>query len=123
MDFSSVKTTEELVKFNEEHRDLEMPSGCYFSFLVLVSNALTEGLESSNQDVLEGSLKADPWTEDQNAKRLAEGVAHAGANGIDKALAENDIDVILGPADSWLTDFACVAGPFATVYSKPQAWH
>ncbi|KAL8709249.1 MAG: hypothetical protein Q9220_005992 [cf. Caloplaca sp. 1 TL-2023] len=92
MDSSSIKTTEQLVQFNEEHKELEMPP------------------ESPNQDVLKDALKAESWTEEQNAKRLAEGQAYAGRDGIDKVLTENDINIILGPADSWLTNPACVAG-------------
>ncbi|KAL8949011.1 MAG: hypothetical protein Q9222_004851 [Ikaeria aurantiellina] len=92
MDFSSVKTTKQLVQFNDEHKELELPA------------------ESPNQDVLKDSLIAEPWTEEQNAKRLVEGQAYAGINGIDKVLAENDVNIILGPADSWLTDPPCVSG-------------
>lgn len=53
-------------------------------------------------------------------KRLAEGEEYAGANGIDKALRENEIDIILGPADSWLTNFACVAGLFAKISTQVE---
>ncbi|KAF2686535.1 amidase signature enzyme, partial [Lentithecium fluviatile CBS 122367] len=91
LESTSVKTVEELVNFNDEHADIEMPP------------------EAPNQDVLLGSLKAEPWDEDRLHRLLAEGVEVVRKNGIDKYLERNDVNVILGPAGSWLTDFACVA--------------
>ncbi len=56
------------------------------------------------------ALEAEPWAEERTLARLAEGVKYAGPDGIDRYLDDNDVDIILGPADCWLTDFACVSG-------------
>ncbi|KAK7422002.1 hypothetical protein QQZ08_009723 [Neonectria magnoliae] len=74
----SVRNVKQLVKWNRDHADLEMPS--------------------------------EAWPTETTQARLKEGEHHAAAEGIDRYLRENDVDVILGPADCWLTDFACVAG-------------
>ncbi|KAH6619627.1 amidase signature domain-containing protein [Chaetomium sp. MPI-SDFR-AT-0129] len=92
MKSSTVKTVAELVEFNKAHAHLEMP------------------LEAPNQDVLLDALKTEPWTETQTLGRVREGEKYAGQEGIDHYFDKNEINILLGPADSWLTDFACVAG-------------
>lgn len=92
MESSSVRSVKQLVEWNRDHADLELPSVC------------------PNQDTLLGALETDAWSTEATETRLKEGEHHAAAEGIDRYLKESDVDIILGPADCWLTDFACAAG-------------
>jgi amidase len=60
------------------------------------------------QDMLEKDLsfKLENWTPEEAAKN----VRVQARKRVDDALAEHDVDVIIGPADSSLTSFAAAAG-------------
>ncbi|KAK0631045.1 amidase signature domain-containing protein [Bombardia bombarda] len=92
MKSSSVTSVVELVEFNKQHADREMPP------------------EAPNQDVLLAALNAEPWSESQTLDKVREGEKYAGDDSVSRCLDDQNIDILLGPADSWLTDFACVAG-------------
>jgi len=92
MKSTQVKSVAELVEFNKDHAELEMPP------------------EAPNQDVLLDALKTEAWTEEKTSERVRQGEQYAGTEGINRYLDDHDIDVLLGPADCWLTDFACVSG-------------
>lgn len=111
MESSSVRSVKQLVEWNRDHADLELPSGKLFHPITVVSNA-NSGLKQvcPNQDTLLGALETDAWSTEATETRLKEGEHHAAAEGIDRYLKESDVDIILGPADCWLTDFACAAG-------------
>ncbi|KAL6410806.1 Amidase [Ilyonectria robusta] len=110
MESSSVRSVKQLVEWNRDHAELEMPSGKLFHPIAVVSNT-NSGLKRvcPNQDTLLGALETDAWSTEATEVRLKEGEHHAAAEGIDRFLKESDVDIILGPADCWLTDFACVA--------------
>ena len=114
MEHTPVNTVRELVKFNEDNKDKELPAGITLSKCFMRrSLTIDHILEAPNQDVLLFALETEPWTEEQTATTLAAGQRYAGPEGIERVLRENNLDVILGPADSWLTNFADVAGQHA----------
>ncbi|KAL8709338.1 MAG: hypothetical protein Q9220_005931 [cf. Caloplaca sp. 1 TL-2023] len=93
---NNVYGLEDLINFNKAHADLELPS------------------EHPNQDVLIGALKSN-MTDQQCKERLAI-TRHRATSAIRKSMADNDIDVILGPADSRIASVAAAAGyPVAAV--------
>ncbi|KAH6622595.1 amidase signature domain-containing protein [Chaetomium tenue] len=98
-----VRTLAELVKFNSDHADIALPP------------------VHPGQQLLEGALN-DKLT----AEKYAEGVKilrqAARTKGIDKTLAEYNLDVIIGPMDGRIPTIAAAAGyPVGTMplgYSK-----
>ncbi|KAL8649270.1 MAG: hypothetical protein Q9226_005645 [Calogaya cf. arnoldii] len=80
---------EDLIAYNQEHADLELPP------------------EHPNQEILIGALKSN-MTDQQCKERLAI-TRHRAVSAIKKSLAENEIDVILGPADSRIASVAAAA--------------
>ncbi|KAL8817135.1 MAG: hypothetical protein Q9223_003980 [Gallowayella weberi] len=87
---SPVKTLEDLVKFNEDHAELELPE------------------HQAKQDSFEKMLKLE-MTQSQFDSSL-EMLRRATRAGIDKALSENSIDVILGPSNAMFASMASAAG-------------
>ncbi|KAL8948364.1 MAG: hypothetical protein Q9222_005448 [Ikaeria aurantiellina] len=81
---------ENLIKFNQKHADLELPP------------------DHPNQDILINALKSN-MTDQQCKERLAITRRRA-TSAIKKTLADNEIDVILGPADSHIAGVAAAAG-------------
>ncbi|KAL8903551.1 MAG: hypothetical protein Q9207_003856 [Kuettlingeria erythrocarpa] len=86
---SPVKTLEDLVKFNEDHAELELPE------------------HQPKQDSFEKMLKLE-MTQGQFDSSLAI-LRKAARAGIDKALSENSIDVILGPSEAMFASMASTA--------------
>ena len=66
--------------------------------------------EAPNQDTLIDASKHVQWTEEHTNEELKKAEHSAGPAGIDRWLEENHINIILGPADSWLTNPPCYAG-------------
>jgi amidase len=84
---SPVKTLADVIAFNEKHKAKEMP---YFGQEHFVKAETKGGLDSKEYlDALANNLKL------------------ARAEGIDKALAENNLDALVAPTGqpAWLTDF------------------
>ncbi|KAL8901654.1 MAG: hypothetical protein Q9207_005095 [Kuettlingeria erythrocarpa] len=87
-----VSSLSELIAFNENHRDLELPPAC------------------PGQEKLIQSEKDANHLSEEEYKRLDEKVAAAaGEHGINKALREHGVDVIIGPADSRVPDVVALA--------------
>ncbi|KAF4124991.1 amidase [Geosmithia morbida] len=80
VDDCKVRTLEELVQFNKDHAEKELPP-C-----------------ADNQDTLIRALSAH-MPDDEYRSIISSARERCGKNGIDKALAENDVDVIIGPGD------------------------
>ncbi|KAF2094314.1 amidase family protein [Rhizodiscina lignyota] len=94
---SKVKSLEELVKFNEDHREQELPPG------------------KDNQARILDSVNSK-MTQQEYDDLLAYNRRVCGREGIDKILADDGVDVIIGPADSQLYYIAAAAGsPIATL--------
>ncbi|HVR39537.1 MAG TPA: amidase [Thermoanaerobaculia bacterium] len=85
---SSVKTRTlaDLIKFNEEHRDAEMP---YFG-----------------QELFERAEKKGPLTSDEYKKALAKNHKLSRADGIDAVIAKHKLDALIAPTGGpvWCTD-------------------
>ena len=62
-----------------------------------------------DQSRLVGMLSSN-MNENEAVRRVAYGRESAGRQGIDKALAEHNIDIIIGPGDSGICDIAAQAG-------------
>ncbi|KAL6719943.1 hypothetical protein ACLMJK_001864 [Lecanora helva] len=85
-----VKSLEDLVKFNREHADVELPE------------------HQSKQDSFEHMLNLD-LTQDQFDSHLAI-LRKAARSSIDKVLSEHKIDVIIGPSDGMFASMGAAAG-------------
>lgn len=104
---------EDLIDYNKEHADPELPPGKH-KRLVWSCASSDSYIEHPNQDVLIGALNSN-MTDQQCKERLAI-TRHRATSAIKKSLAENEIDVILGPADSRIASVAAAAGfPVAAV--------
>ncbi|KAG8161020.1 hypothetical protein KVR01_009284 [Diaporthe batatas] len=91
LDFSPVKSLEELVQYNREHADQELPP------------------RYPSQDRLEGAL-ADKSTPEELDAALKHARQVTRNEGIDKIMKEYDIDAIIGPAESAMPTIACASG-------------
>ncbi|HWW60257.1 MAG TPA: amidase [Thermoanaerobaculia bacterium] len=80
------RTLADLIRFNEENREREMP---YFG-----------------QELFEQAEKKGPLTDDAYKKALAKNHRLAGAEGIDAALAKHKVDALIAPTGGpvWCTD-------------------
>ncbi|KAM0335643.1 hypothetical protein ACHAQA_000692 [Verticillium albo-atrum] len=97
LESSQVRTLEELIEFNRDHADLELPP------------------RYPLQDRLEKAL-----THNYTGEDLKAALAHARKvgrdDGIDKILREYNIDVIIGPAESPMSSIAAASGyPIASM--------
>ncbi len=83
---ASVHSLDDIVAFNEQHRDQEMP---YFG-----------------QDILTLSAKKGPLTSDDYRRRVDRYKRLAGADGIDAVMTKHKLDVLVAPTGSpaWLID-------------------
>ncbi|PCH08371.1 Amidase [Penicillium occitanis (nom. inval.)] len=91
LEHSKVHSLEELVEYNREHADLELPP------------------EFPSQSSLENSLN-DNTTTAENQRTLTEVRELAGPNGIDKLLDQHNLDAIAVLTDSPLSSLASAAG-------------
>ncbi|OAG13532.1 amidase family protein [Alternaria alternata] len=92
-----ISTLEELIKFNEEHADQELPPS------------------ASNQAGLIRALNTN-MTDDEYHNIIRYARTRCGKDGIDKVLEENDVDIIMGPGDGPMFTIAGTAGyPSATL--------
>ncbi|KAH8601745.1 amidase signature domain-containing protein [Bisporella sp. PMI_857] len=94
---SSIKTLDDIIKFNIEHASLELPKG-YESQDLLIRAA-------------NNSMSTEAYEKTFAQMRLV-----SRDMGIDKTLRTDEVDVIIGPADSAFSLLACGAGyPSATL--------
>ncbi|KAI4220073.1 MAG: hypothetical protein LQ349_008177 [Xanthoria aureola] len=97
LEYSQVYTLEELVEFNRKHSETELPP------------------RHPKQDKLEEALatKLSPETLDATLQYARE---VSRTKGIDKILEDYNLDVIIGPAESSMTDIAAASGyPIASL--------
>ncbi|KAI1123357.1 amidase signature domain-containing protein [Nemania abortiva] len=99
LEFSSVRSIQQLIDFNKKHHFQELPS------------------HHPRQDVLEMVVDYPVSVMDAKYKKCLEHLRLVARDqGIDCALQNNDVDVIIGPADSELASIAAAAGyPIATM--------
>jgi amidase len=95
------------VKFNKENANKELPPGQSNQTHVDISRSCHAG--NDNQGALERALEFELTGSDQEAyvNKLRE---IGRTKGINKTLQDYDIDVIIGPAESGLTQLSSAAG-------------
>ncbi|CAK7233312.1 hypothetical protein SCUCBS95973_008552, partial [Sporothrix curviconia] len=91
VDDCKIHTLKDLIDFNEAHADEELPPS------------------ANNQDGLVRALNAH-MADDEYHALLAFARNRCGPGGVDKALEENDVDVIIGPGDGPLFAIPGTAG-------------
>lgn len=100
-----VYTLKDLITFNQQHADVELPSGkpsskCFDRFLT--------SIEHSGQDILLEAM--DSQMSDEAYTKCLEATRGGIRKAIRKILADNEVDVIMGPADGPLANIAAAAG-------------
>lgn len=104
---SEVRNLQELVEWNKKHAEKELPSGKHIIPKAL--HPLTTCIEFPSQSNLENSLNTT-ITASENAENIRQVRALTRENGVDKALRENDLDVIAILSDSPLSSVASGSG-------------
>ncbi len=86
---SGVRSLADLIEFNRDHADLEMP---FFG-----------------QEIFEMALEKGPLTEEAYREALRNCRRMSRTDGIDKMVREHDLDAIVAPTNgpAWKTDLAC----------------
>ncbi|CAO2654984.1 Nn.00g117170.m01.CDS01 [Neocucurbitaria sp. VM-36] len=98
LDDSKIHTLEDLIEFSKQHAEQELGSGANYN-----QDGLIRALHSN--------MSSDEYHNLVNFARDA-----CGRRGIDKALVDNDVDIIMGPGDGLLFAIAVTAGyPGATL--------
>ena len=94
--------------FNKKHADKELPPGQFY-LMTLSCYSTDRLLDYPNQALLEKSL--DFVFDSAERQRYIEKMHFVSrTQGIDATLAKYDIDVIIGPAESGLTELVAAAG-------------
>ncbi|KAL2073935.1 hypothetical protein VTL71DRAFT_11261 [Oculimacula yallundae] len=94
---SPVRTLEELIKWNSQHADQELP----------------EGYDRQERLTEAQNFHMSPEERQESDYYIRQ---KCGKEGIDKTMAQYNIDVIIGPADSLLTNIgSSIGAPVATV--------
>ncbi|KAI1132451.1 amidase family protein [Nemania abortiva] len=97
IDDCQIKTLEDLIKFNKDHAEQELPPG------------------ASNQAGLERSV-TENLPKDEYRKLMDLARERCGKNGIDRTLEDNNVDIIMGPGDGLMMMISGTAGyPSATL--------
>ncbi|PON27926.1 hypothetical protein TGAM01_v203063 [Trichoderma gamsii] len=95
---SQVRSLDELIRFNQNHAEKELPPG-KSSFITQLQNAATMTMSDQEHDFLLG-----------HARKVGRDI------GIDKTLKEYDVDLVIAPADSAVNLLVSAAGyPSATM--------
>lgn len=104
-----VKSLSELIAFNEEHSNLELPPDQYLRHS-RASDITDVSKESPGQEKLIQSEKEANRLSKDEYQRLENKTTAAGReHGIDKVLREHNVDVITGRADSRIPDVCALA--------------
>ncbi|OAQ99133.1 hypothetical protein LLEC1_03432 [Akanthomyces lecanii] len=106
---SEVRTLEDIIQYNKDHSDQELPLGIVDLHL---TNATTDFPEQGRLiDTLENPIDQETY---ERAMKQCRTVARD--RGVDKAMKENNLDLIAFPMDSPCPRIAAAAGyPIATV--------
>lgn len=109
MEVSKVRNLDELMDFMKANSDLELPSSQYTQLnpILLISHHVV----SPNLKRLEiaAEFKSTP---EEYQEALDDMRDFGRRRSVDKCLADYDVDVILGPADSRMHEFYAAAGVF-----------
>lgn len=106
---TNVITLEEIIEYNLQHKEKELPS-CQHS-LIFVCNHAYFSTDFPIQNIMENALKMANSLSQQEREDAIHWMRQAGGpNGIDKCLQRYNIDVIIGPADCECTEPPAAAG-------------
>ncbi|KAF2168032.1 hypothetical protein M409DRAFT_53365 [Zasmidium cellare ATCC 36951] len=96
---SPIRSIDELIAWNEAHPELAMPEPC-----------------PNQDDLIKARDSASSLTSSERQQLFDLGDQRAYKQGIDKALRENNVELLVGPADSMLFYLAATAGcPIGTM--------
>jgi len=113
LDNCKIKNLRELVQFNKDHADIELPPGqLHVHILTIVyfaTTLLTKKPGNDNQDWLEKFL-ADKSTPEQQAEYLAFARKLGRTEGVDKIMKDHGVDVILAPSECSITFVSSASG-------------
>jgi amidase len=115
LETSPVRTLKEMVEFNKKHADVELPP----SKQIINSTDPFTNIETDypDQSLLEKSLEF--VLDATQRQRYLDKLRDVGrTRGIDATLAKYNIDVIIGPAESGLTELVSAAGSFPDFHVK-----
>ena len=116
-----MKSLSEPVAFNEEHANLELPPGQSIHYSLTLGST-NDATEHPGQDKLIKSEEEANRLSEEEYKRLDEKTTAAGGeHGIDKVLREHNVDVIIGPADSYVPDILALASRSLAIYPEQCA--
>lgn len=119
---AGIKNLEDMIRFNKEHADVELPtSKSKMASSALLYCLMTMPTGYPGQQLLELAVK-DTMSDEKYKDGVKICREAARVNGIDKTLADYNLDVILGPMDGRIPTIAAAAGyPVGTMplgYSK-----
>ncbi|TVY78524.1 putative amidase [Lachnellula suecica] len=101
---AEVRTVEELVQFNKDHADVELPPGRGSN-----KAEADDVLAYPGQQQLENALE-NPTSEATKELAMAATRKAAKDNGFDRIFAETDTDLLMGPLDGRVVTVAAAAG-------------
>lgn len=105
-----VKSLSELIAYNEEHRDVELPPGRFFLPCAVGNTLLTVEAENPGQERLyESEQKAGRLSKEEYDSLDKQVTAACAEHGIDNVLSNLNVDVIIGPADSLIPNVTALA--------------
>ena len=105
---SDLQTLEDLIKFNAEHADEELPSGMDSKPLAVDNVNLTSMQDHPSQGQFEKYAESDMSRDEYDT--IFRAVREQSLSSIESALSEHQIDVIMAPGDSRLVSVASGAG-------------
>jgi amidase len=118
VDDCKISTLQDLINFNEEHADEELPP-CRFSQYWTLADLLMANAAADNQAGLIRALNYNMTTDEYN-KIIRNARDACGKRGVDRVLEENDVDIILGPGDGPMFHIPGTAGKSYILNTTPQ---
>ena len=107
-----VKSLAELIAFNQEHSNLELPPCQCLQHLCALD--ITDFCEESpgQEKLIQSEEEANRLSKEEYQQLDDKTTAAGREHGIDKVLQEHKVDVIIGPADSRIPDVCALASRF-----------
>lgn len=107
---AEVSSVQELIEFNNKNAGRAMPER-RLTFPRIAGRILTDKLTKAHTDQADLIQTLESTMTDETASAVkAQGKFLAGSQGIDAALAKNEIDLIIGPGDCEICAVAALAG-------------
>jgi amidase len=107
LDNPKVYSLADLIQFNKDNGEQELPPGKRLSFCDVMNNT-DQASEYPSQSILEHDLEVN--LSDSDYEKYTTHFRHAGREGIDKVFRDYDLNIIIGPSDSDITVLAAASG-------------